>query len=71
MIFGKCYCCGLTEITPFNFEAGHVLAESQGGIITLENLRPICSPCNRSMGIRNMKNYAKLYYSNSLILNEV
>ena len=36
-------------ITPFNFEAGHNIPFSKGGKTTLENLRPICSSCNKSM----------------------
>jgi hypothetical protein len=37
-------------ITPFTFEAGHNIPESKGGSMTLENLIPICSSCNKSMG---------------------
>ena len=39
-----------TVITPFTFEVGHDVPESKGGTTTLENLRPICAQCNRSMG---------------------
>jgi 5-methylcytosine-specific restriction endonuclease McrA len=70
IIFGKCCCCGISEITPFNFEVGHVLAESHGGVITIDNLRPICGSCNRSMGTKNMKEFARLYYYDSPILLE-
>jgi len=37
-------------ITPFCFEAGHNIPESKGGPTVLENLVPICSTCNKSMG---------------------
>jgi len=37
-------------LTPFQFEAGHIIPESKGGPTTLENLLPICSSCNKSMG---------------------
>jgi len=37
-------------ITPFNFEVGHNIPESKGGATDINNLRPICSQCNRSMG---------------------
>lgn len=40
------------KITVFDFEVGHNLPESKGGATTLENLRPICSRCNKSMGNR-------------------
>jgi hypothetical protein len=39
-----------TQITPFSFEAGHNIPESKGGPTILENLLPICSTCNKSMG---------------------
>ena len=37
-------------MTPFNFEAGHNVPESKEGPTDLDNLRPICSKCNKSMG---------------------
>jgi len=37
-------------ITVFNFEAGHMIPESKGGTLSIDNLRPICSKCNKSMG---------------------
>ena len=39
-----------TIITPFNFEVGHNIPESKGGTLDIDNLRPICSKCNKSMG---------------------
>ena len=40
------------EISPFNFECGHNIPESKGGKTNLDNLLPICSSCNKSMGNR-------------------
>jgi 5-methylcytosine-specific restriction endonuclease McrA len=37
-------------ITPFSFEVGHNIPKSKGGSDSLDNLRPICSNCNKSMG---------------------
>ena len=37
-------------ITPFNFEVGHNVPESKGGETNIDNLRPVCSKCNKSMG---------------------
>ena len=37
-------------ITVFNFETGHNVPESKGGTLNIDNLRPICAKCNRSMG---------------------
>lgn len=39
-------------IDTFSFEAGHDVPESKGGEMTIGNLRPICSSCNKSMGNR-------------------
>jgi 5-methylcytosine-specific restriction endonuclease McrA len=38
------------KITVFDFEVGHNIPESKGGGLTIQNLRPICSRCNSSMG---------------------
>jgi 5-methylcytosine-specific restriction endonuclease McrA len=37
-------------ISVFDFEVGHNVPESKGGATDINNLRPICSKCNRSMG---------------------
>lgn len=37
-------------ITVFDFETGHNIPESKGGTLAIDNLRPICAKCNRSMG---------------------
>jgi 5-methylcytosine-specific restriction endonuclease McrA len=51
---GKCFVgCG-THIQINNFELGHVVAFSNGGCDTIDNLRPICSLCNKSMGTTNL-----------------
>lgn len=38
------------KISPFDFHVGHNIAEANGGTLDLNNLRPICSRCNLSMG---------------------
>tara|TARA_B100000513_G_C11862434_1_gene173231 strand:- start:56 stop:385 length:330 start_codon:yes stop_codon:yes gene_type:complete len=38
------------NITVFDFHVGHNIPESKGGTLSLDNLRPICSRCNHSMG---------------------
>jgi hypothetical protein len=48
-----CFSC-MKCIDPFSFEAGHVFSEHRGGPVNVENLRPICSLCNKSMGMRFM-----------------
>lgn len=58
---GKCWIC--SSILDFsNFEAGHIKAKSKGGSDTIDNLRPICSQCNKSQGSKNMKDYINEYY---------
>lgn len=53
----KCFAgCGAT-ISQQNFECGHVKSEKDGGSTTLENLKPICSTCNKSMGTKHMKTF--------------
>lgn len=61
-----CICCNSTEITPVNFEAGHIIPKSKGGKDSLDNLLPICGGCNRSMGCRHMEEYITEYHSNNL-----
>jgi len=36
-------------ITVFDFQSGHNVPESKGGVTEISNLRPICSRCNSSM----------------------
>jgi hypothetical protein len=50
----KCLCCKKTTIKNVEFECGHVVAKSKGGGDEIQNLRPICSSCNKSMGTTNM-----------------
>jgi hypothetical protein len=60
-LIGKCFVgCGC-EITIANFEVGHVNAYSKGGSDKVENLRPICSTCNKSMGTMNLLEFKDLY----------
>jgi hypothetical protein len=53
-----CYCCGQTKIDVTCFQAGHVIAEANGGETTMQNLRPICGLCNQSGSIAHMKDFA-------------
>jgi len=62
-----CLCCGLNKISARNFEAGHVIPEVDGGSIDVENLRPICKPCNGSMGSKNMIAYMKKMYPGKVL----
>ena len=57
-----CCCCLWSPISIRNFHCGHVIAEANGGNMTLENLRPICAPCNLSMGRRNMNEFTMEWF---------
>lgn len=60
-LIGKCFVgCGC-EITIANFELGHVKAYSKGGSDKVNNLRPICSTCNKSMGTMNLLEFKEKY----------
>lgn len=51
---GKCLVCSQEDISNTNFECGHVKSAVNGGDITIENLRPICGNCNKSIGGNDM-----------------
>tara|TARA_B100001094_G_C18145745_1_gene780558 strand:+ start:499 stop:774 length:276 start_codon:yes stop_codon:yes gene_type:complete len=47
----KCYITWCkNKINVFEFHCGHDIPHSQGGTLDLNNLFPICSSCNLSMG---------------------
>ena len=58
----KCPCCNSNEISQMDFDCGHVIAESKGGPMTIENLKPICNRCNRSMRTMNMNEFKQKYF---------
>jgi hypothetical protein len=55
----KCLCCENNEIRMNNFHCSHVIAESKGGTMTVENLRPICATCNLAMKTENMYEFKR------------
>lgn len=57
---GNCYCCN-AEIDSKHFECGHIIPASKGGPETIENLRPICSLCNKSIGTKHMDEFIEKY----------
>lgn len=57
---GECYCCA-KKINSKHFETGHIIAVNKGGTNTLDNLKPICSCCNKSMGTMNMDIFKHTY----------
>ncbi len=57
---GRCTACN-REITQQSFEAGHVVAACAGGRDDIDNLKPVCAPCNRSMGSQNMEDFIRTH----------
>lgn len=57
-----CPVCSDSMISPDSFSAGHILPESKGGMMCLENIMPICSECNSQMGTRHLYWFAWHYY---------
>ncbi len=57
----KCLCCKKAMISNTDFHVGHVMSEKNGGTQEINNLRPICSCCNHSMGTENMIDYVVKY----------
>lgn len=54
MLEGLCLCCHKSTISAITFVCGHVLAKTNCGPNTIENLRPICSNCNSDMDSMHM-----------------
>jgi hypothetical protein len=50
----KCPCCQIRVISREAFSAGHIQAESRGGVSSIENIVPICDECNGRMGSTHM-----------------
>ena len=61
---GACYVCE-RKIDSKHFECGHIKATSKGGDTTKDNLRCICSECNKTMGSKNMNDFKKQYFNKS------
>ena len=57
---GECYVCK-GELDSKHFEAGHIIARANGGENSVENLRPICSLCNKSIGSKNIDEFKRSY----------
>jgi hypothetical protein len=56
---GYCFtCCRIVRID--DFQAGHIIAEVNGGQLTLSNLKVICKPCNTSCGTMNLNDFKEL-----------
>ena len=63
----KCHCCRLTTIYSNSYHCGHIQAESSGGTMAIDNLRPICQSCNSSMNNKNMIDYMTDNYKQNIL----
>ena len=59
---GSCDVCK-SNIDSKNFECGHIVSVKEGGDTNLENLKPICSSCNKSMGPQNLNEFKERYFA--------
>jgi hypothetical protein len=64
---GNCLICNDEIDISDKWEAGHIISHSKGGNDNIENLRPICVNCNRSMKATNMNEWALQNYPQSFI----
>ena len=53
-----CPVCRNNVICQSSFVAGHIFPESKGGISDIQNLMPICEPCNSFMQATHLFHYA-------------
>ena len=60
---GNCFCCS-KDIDSKHFEGGHIIAVANKGETTLENIRPICGCCNKSMGKTNLNEFKQKFMKN-------
>ena len=58
---GQCFVCK-GKITSRSFDCGHVISVANGGTDQLDNLQPVCSTCNKSMGTQNMIEFKQQYF---------
>lgn len=45
----KCLCCGRSDV---KLTADHVIPVSKGGTSNIDNIQPLCGPCNSSKGVK-------------------
>ncbi len=54
-------CKPRNKISAFHFECGHIYPESRGGETAIENLIPLCSYCNKSLGSNDFREWKRKY----------
>ena len=61
-----CLCCNINTIDSKTFTGGHIISDKNGGEINVNNIIPICSGCNLSMGSKNMDIFIKEFYPENI-----
>ncbi len=61
---GTCFVCGRQLDKRDNYEVGHYISTAEDGTDDIENLRPVCRSCNRSMGKMSIPDFKRKYYPN-------
>lgn len=61
-LLGKCFVCRC-QIDYDTFESGHIVSHFWGGSTSIDNLEPICSVCNKDMGVENLLKYKHEHFS--------
>ena len=64
----ECYVCNCI-INSKKFDCGHIVSVKNGGSDSIDNLKPICSTCNKSMGIENLEDFKSKYFKNNIQTN--
>ena len=70
---GKCPIFSCQNILSKNisnsWQCGHIISHNNGGSTTINNLRPLCTPCNRSMSDTDWDDYENELMRNDIIDN--
>lgn len=62
----SCIVCQNNKISMMDFECGHIISEANGGNTDIDNLLPICSVCNKSMGTNHMEDFVSSQFPKNI-----